>query len=77
MTWTEEAEGEIKRRGLLLHKVGHGWTGETLGYEAQSWDGDPRPLPEGRRPLAAQVDGARRLWKGVPANTNLCFHNGE
>ncbi len=77
LTWMEEAEGEIKRRGLLLHKVGHGWTGETLGYEAQSWDGDPRPLPEGRRPLAAQVDGARRLWKGVPANTNLCFHNGE
>lgn len=77
LAWMEEAEGEIKRRGLLLHKVGHGWTGETLGYEAQSWDADPRPLPENKRPLAAQVDGVRGLWKGVPANTNLCFHNGE
>ena len=66
---------EIKRRGLLLHKAGHGWTGEALGYRALSWDADPEPLAEERRPLAAQVDGARALWHGVPANTNLCFSN--
>ena len=29
--WLEEAEREMARRGLLLHKVGHGWTGEVLG----------------------------------------------
>ncbi len=77
LAWMEEAEGELKRRGLLLHKVGHGWTGEVLGQEAQSWDAAPEPLAEDRRPLAAQVDGQRGLWKGVPANTNLCFCNGE
>lgn len=77
LAWMEEAERELKRRGLLLHKVGHGWTGEVLGYEAQSWDADPRPLPEDKQSLAAQVGGARGLWRGVPANTNLCFHNGE
>ena len=66
---------EIKCRGLLLHKVGHGWTGEVLGYEALSWDADPAPLPEDRRELAAEVDGVRGLWQGVPANTNLCFSN--
>lgn len=77
LAWMEEAEGEIKRRGLLLHKVGHGWTGAALGYEAVSWDVDPAPLAEEKRPLAAQVGGVRGLWKGVPANTNLCFHNGD
>ncbi|MCM1150283.1 MAG: DUF4838 domain-containing protein [Butyricicoccus sp.] len=75
--WTQEAEEEIKRRGLLLHKVGHGWTGEALGCESVSWNADPTPLSEEKRPLAAEVDGKRGLWKGVPANTNLCFHNGE
>ena len=70
-------EREIKQRGLLLHKVGHGWTGEVLGYDALSWDADPAPLPEEKRPFAAQVDGVRGLWRGVPANTNLCFSNPE
>lgn len=66
---------ELKRRGLLLHKVGHGWTGEVLGYEALSWDADPAPLAADRRELAAEVGGVRGLWQGVPANTNLCFSN--
>ncbi len=77
LAWMAEAEGELKRRGLLLHKVGHGWTGEALGCEAQSWDAVSAELAEDKRPLAAQVDGVRELWRGVPANTNLCFHNGE
>lgn len=66
-------ERELKRRGLLLHKVGHGWTGEVLGYDALSWDADPVPLSEEKRPFVAMVGGVRGLWKGVPANTNLCF----
>ena len=77
LTWSAEAERELKRRGLLLHKVGHGWTGEALGFDSVSWDADPTPLADGKRPLAAQVGGARGLYKGVPADTNLCFHNGE
>lgn len=68
-------EAAVKRRGLLLHKVGHGWTGEVLGYEALSWDEEPAPLAEERRPLAAEVGGVRGLWQGVPANTNLCLAN--
>ena len=77
LAWMAEAEGELKRRGLLLHKVGHGWTGEALGCEAQSWDAVSAELAEEKRPLAAKVEGVRELWRGVPANTNLCFHNGE
>jgi len=76
LAWMEEAEREIERRGLLLHKVGHGWTGEVLGCEAQSWDA-AEPLRPEKQPLAALVDGARELYKGVPANTNLCFYSGD
>ena len=72
-----QAEAEIARRGLLLHKVGHGWTGEVLGYPAVSWNADPRPLPEKLRPLAAEVSGVRDLYGGVPANTNLCLSNPD
>lgn len=68
-------EREVKRRGLLLHKVGHGWTGEVLGYDALSWDADPVPLADQKQPFAAMVGDVRDLWKGVPANTNLCFSN--
>lgn len=75
--WMEEAERELTRRGLFLHKVGHGWTGEVLGREARSWDAASPELSADKRPLAAQVGGLRGLWKGVAANTNLCFHSGE
>ena len=68
-------EAAVKARGLLLHKAGHGWTGEVLGYEALSWDADSAPLAEEWRDMAAEVDGVRGLWRGVPANTNLCFSN--
>lgn len=68
-------EAACKKRGLLLHKVGHGWTGEALGYEALSWDADAKPLAEDKRPMAAEINGQRNLWQGVPANTNLCLSN--
>lgn len=70
-------EAEVEKRGLLLHKVGHGWTGEVLGYEALSWERDIRPLAPDKRALAAEVDGVRGLSHGIPADTNLCFHNPE
>ena len=72
----ERAEREIRRRGLLLHKVGHGWTGEVLGYETASWE-RARPLAEEKRPFAALVNGRRELYLGVPANTNLCLSDPD
>ncbi len=71
----EAVEAAVKERGLLLHKVGHGWTGQVLGYDALDWYADPRPLEEDKRPLCAQVNGVRELWKGIPADTNLCLSN--
>ncbi len=68
-----EAEAAVARRGLMLHKVGHGWTGQALGYDANSWDADSRPLAEDKRAMAAEIGGVRGLFGGVPANTNLCL----
>lgn len=74
---TAALEAELKKRGLMLHKVGHGWTGEVLGYQTVSWDQQPRPLAPEKRAMAAEIAGRRELWQGSPANTNLCFHNGD
>ncbi len=73
----EEAERELRRRGLLLHKVGHGWTGEALGCETVAWKPGGKPLPRALAQRAALVNGRRELFMGIPADTNLCYHNGE
>lgn len=70
-------EVEIAKRGLLLHKVGHGWTGAALGYETVSWNGATDPLTEENRQLLALMDGKRDWYWGCPANTNLCYSNAE
>ena len=72
----EDAERELRRRGLLLHRVGHGWTGEVLGYETAAWEEAP-PLGEEKRPFAAMVNGRRELYLGIPADTNLCLSNPD
>ena len=72
----EDAERELHRRGLLLHKVGHGWTGEVLGYETASWE-ETRPLGEDKCPFAALVNGRRELYLGIPTDTNLCLSNPD
>ncbi len=66
---------EIKRRGLDLHMVGHGWTCEPLGIPAQGWYQHEGPLPPETRQHLAQVGGQRQLWGGVALNTNLCYGN--
>ena len=69
-------EQEMARRSLLLHKVGHGWTGEVLGSRTVgSWNATNEHLTPEKQPMAAQVDGKREFYMGIPANTNLCFSN--
>ncbi len=71
------AVDEIKKRDLIYHGVGHGWTCEPFGLEGLSWD----PVEVEIKPEVAQylalVNGERKLWKGVPLNTNLCYSNPE
>ena len=69
---------EMAKRDLLLHQVGHGWTGEVLGSQTVgSWNATNEVLTPEKQPMAALVNGKRGFYMGIPANTNLCFSNPE
>jgi hypothetical protein len=70
------AEGivAIRKRGLIYHAVGHGWTCEPLGIPGLAWDAVSE-IPAGASQYFAELDGKRELYRGVPLNTNLCYGN--
>ena len=68
-------EREALKRGLLIHKAGHGWTGEVLGYSTVSWDEQAEQGKYSHR--MAMIDGERKLFRGIPADTNLCYHDRD
>lgn len=69
---------EIKKRGLMYHAVGHGWTCEPFGIPGESWiPADDSTVPDSVRPYLAEVNGKRELWGGIALNTNLCYGNPE
>jgi len=68
---------EIKKRGMVYHAVGHGWTCEPFGISGLGWEqSDQKPTKKVRQYLA-QVNGKRELWGGIALNTNLCYGNPE
>ena len=73
----EEMDRAMRDRGLLHHRVGHGWTGEVLEATADGWDREQKALPENILRLTAEVNGHRGLFGGVPLNTNLCMSDPE
>lgn len=70
-------EQAAKKRGLLVHSAGHGWTGEVLGYDTVSWDAQEDSVHEDFRHRMAMIGGKRGLFNGIPAETNLCYHNED
>ena len=68
---------EMVKRGLLQHRVGHGWTSEVLGCSATGWDSEEITLSPEIQPLVAEINGKRELFGGIPTNTNLCLSNPE
>ena len=69
-------EQEMAKRSLLLHKVGHGWTGEVLGSDTVgSWNAVEASVAPEKLDMAAQIKGKRGFYMEIPANTNLCFSN--
>lgn len=67
----------VKRRGLILHQVGHGWTAAALGLPTDGWVTYDGPIADADRELIALVGGKRELWGGIPINTELCYSNPE
>lgn len=67
---------EIKRRGLLYHATGHGWTCEPFGISGTGWQFDRvHHVPDESWQYLAEVNGERKLWGNIPLNTNLCYSN--
>jgi hypothetical protein len=74
---TAGLRAEIKKRGLDLHMVGHGWTCEPFGIPGAGWYEHEGPVPEEAVPFLAKTDGERKLWGNIALNTNLCYGNPE
>ena len=71
--YTETVRREMKRRGLKLHQVGHGWTGDVIGFPAVEWKPASRKPTGEETGMMAQLNGTRELFHGIPMNTNLCY----
>ncbi|MBP3918975.1 MAG: DUF4838 domain-containing protein [Clostridia bacterium] len=67
--------GEIHKRGLMYHAVGHSWTCEPFGVQGAGWTPITEKAPDSIAPCLAKVNGKREFWGGVPLNTNLCYSN--
>jgi len=77
--WKRQCEVEIKKRGLHFHDVGHGWTAEAFGIDsARGWTAENEDcVPPENRKYLAMINGERKLFHGVPMNTNICMSNPE
>lgn len=73
-TMFQAIDSAIAKRGLLHHRVGHGWTNMAIGYDSTCETTQLAPTTQ-QEPLLALVNGERVFWEGVPSNTNLCYSN--
>lgn len=65
----------IKKRSLLLHSYGHGWTLYPLGVPMdEAFDLiDAENIPEERKAMLAERDGVRKYAENKPMFTALCY----
>ncbi|MEA4824147.1 MAG: DUF4838 domain-containing protein [Clostridiaceae bacterium] len=69
-------EHEIKRCGLQLHALGHGYLLEPYGIHYKTWS-DKYTLTDEAREDIALINGKRELYYGSPNFTQLCFARPE
>jgi hypothetical protein len=75
--YMRQAVAEIKKRDLLYHGVGHGWTCEAFGISGMGWEQEKGDPSEEITQYFAEVNGKRGLWGLVGINTNICFGKDE
>lgn len=74
---SDQIDEELSIRGIVHHRVGHGWTGEVLGYSSKyGWESGVQ-ITEEKKPLVAELDGKRELFDEAPILTSLDFANPE
>ncbi len=76
LTLEEEIEyndiitAEIKKRGMVLYVVGHGWHTGPFNFTPKFED-----LPEETKEIIALTDGKRQYIRGSAGVTQLCYSN--
>ncbi|MDS2577607.1 DUF4838 domain-containing protein, partial [Streptococcus pneumoniae] len=72
---SDRLDKELQKRGLIHHRVGHGWTGEVLGYSSKfGWESG-LSISEEKKPYVAEINGKRELFNTAPILTSLDFSN--
>ena len=71
---TSEIERHVKKRGLQLHALGHGYMFEPYGVRHLGPGRKYVPTEEAYGDIA-QIGGKRELFMGSPAYTQLCMSN--
>lgn len=72
-----QVDAAMKLRALHHHRVGHGWTGEMLGFSSKyGWESGKK-ISKDKEPLVALVNGKRELIKGTPIFTSVDFANPD
>ncbi|MBE6596207.1 MAG: DUF4838 domain-containing protein [Ruminococcaceae bacterium] len=82
LQWKRSFESEMKKRGIQFHDVGHCWTYDPFGllfgeFDKSNTADDSHLVPPGQRQYLAMVNGKRRIYQGLPVNTNICMSNPE
>lgn len=65
---------EIKKRGLILHAIGHGWTCVPFGVSDKGWY-KHESFPQEYVDICALVKGKRQVWQNTPLKTQVCYSN--
>jgi hypothetical protein len=64
---------EAKQRGMVVHRVGHGWTSAAFGLPRSGWVQAEEAVPPEYVRWLAEVGGERKLYRNIPINTELCY----
>ena len=75
--FVKELITELKKRGMLYHNVGHGWTSIPLGIPEEVWDDEINWDFGEKTEYIRETNGERKLFKGIPRRTNLCYSKKE
>ncbi len=68
-------EKAVKDRGLLLMRMGHGWTCNPFGVTSNGWyQVNEDDIPQSYKDICAELNGKRGIWH-TPLETELCYSN--
>ena len=74
--YMEKVIKEIKKRGLLYHAAGHGWTGKILGLsDIECGRTNPVEIDDEKKQYLAMVNGKREVSRRGAVHTDLCYSN--